>query len=53
VFDIVGKLSTFLLEIITLVLSAKTMGSNNVFIIGGRSFIYITESKYNISWHFD
>jgi hypothetical protein len=45
VFDIVEKSSKLLLEIITLVSSAYEMCSDKVFIIGGRSFIYITKSK--------
>jgi hypothetical protein len=45
VFDIVEKPSTFLPEIITLVSSVNKMGSDKVFIIGGRSFIYIKKNK--------
>jgi hypothetical protein len=45
VFDIVEKLSKFLLEIMTLLTSANKMSSNNVFIVGGRSFIYMKKSK--------
>jgi hypothetical protein len=41
VFDIVEKLSNFLLEIITVVSSANKMVSDKAFIFGGRSFIYI------------
>jgi hypothetical protein len=44
VFDIVEKSSKFLLEIITLVSSVNEMGSDKVFIVGGRSF-YIMKSK--------
>jgi hypothetical protein len=40
VFDIVQNSSKFLVEIITLVSSV-----NKVFIVGGKSFIYIKESK--------
>jgi hypothetical protein len=39
------KSSKFLLEIITLVSSLNKMGSDEVFIVGGRSFIYIMKSK--------
>jgi hypothetical protein len=35
----------FLLEIITLISVANIMGFDNVFIIGGRSFMYILKSK--------
>jgi hypothetical protein len=45
VFDIVEKLLKLLLEIITLVSSVNTMSSDEVFIVGGRSFIYIMKSK--------
>jgi hypothetical protein len=45
VFDIVEKLSKCLLEIITLVSSANKLGSDKVFIAGGRSFINIKKSK--------
>jgi hypothetical protein len=45
VFDIVEKSSKFLLEIITLVSSENTVGSDKLFIVGGRSFIYIKKSK--------
>jgi hypothetical protein len=41
----VEKSSKFLLEIIALVSSANKMGSDKVFIVGGRSFIYIKKSK--------
>jgi hypothetical protein len=41
----VEELSNFLLEIITLVSSANKMGSDKVFIVGGRSFIYIMKCK--------
>jgi hypothetical protein len=44
-FDILQKSSNFLLEIITLVLSANIMGFAKVFIVGGRSFMYIMKSK--------
>jgi hypothetical protein len=44
-FDMVEKSSNFLLEIITLVSSVNKMGSDKVFIVGGRSFIYIKKSK--------
>jgi hypothetical protein len=37
----VEKSSTFLLEIIILVSSVNKIGSDKVFIVGGRSFIYI------------
>jgi hypothetical protein len=42
VFDIVEKSLKFLLQFISLVISANKMGSYKVFIVGGRSFI---ESK--------
>jgi hypothetical protein len=45
VFDIVEKSSKLLLEIITLVSPANKMGSDRVFIVGGRSFIYIMKNK--------
>jgi hypothetical protein len=45
VFDIVEKSSKFLQKIITLVSSANKMGSDNVFIVRGRSFIYIMKTK--------
>jgi hypothetical protein len=38
-FDNMQKSSKFLLEIMTLVLSANIMGIAKVFILGGRSFI--------------
>jgi hypothetical protein len=41
----VDRSSKFLLEIITLLSSANKMGSNKVFIVGGRSFIYVKKSK--------
>jgi hypothetical protein len=41
----VEKSSKFLPEIIILVSSANEMGSVKVFIVGGRSFIYIMKSK--------
>jgi hypothetical protein len=41
VFDIEDKLSTFWLVIITLVSSVSKTGSDNVFIVGSRSFLYI------------
>jgi hypothetical protein len=44
VFDIVEK-SNFLLEIIALVSSVNKVGSDKVFITGGRSFTYIIKSK--------
>jgi hypothetical protein len=44
-FDIVQKSSKFLLEIMTLVSSAKIMGSDKVFIAGGRSFMCIMKSE--------
>jgi hypothetical protein len=37
--------SNFLLEIMTLVSSANIMGSDEIFIVGGRSFIYIYIEK--------
>jgi hypothetical protein len=46
VFDTVEKSSTFLLEVITLASSANKMGSDKVFIVEGRPFIYINESKF-------
>jgi hypothetical protein len=45
VFDTVEKSSKFLPEIITLVSSANKVGSDKVFIGGGRSFMYIKKSK--------
>jgi putative NADH-flavin reductase len=42
VFDIAEKSSKFLLEIITLVPSVNKMGSDKVFIVGGRSSIYLS-----------
>jgi hypothetical protein len=42
VFDIVEKSSKFVLEIITLVPSANKIGSDTVFIVEMRAFIYIT-----------
>jgi hypothetical protein len=45
VFDVIQKSSNFLLEIITLVSSSNIMGSDKVFIVGGRLFIYIMKSK--------
>jgi hypothetical protein len=44
-FDIAQNSSKFLLDIMTLVSSAKMMGSDEIFIVGGRSFIYIMKSK--------
>jgi hypothetical protein len=44
VFDILQKLSKFLLEIMTLV-SANIIGFSKVFIVGGRSFVCIMKSK--------
>jgi hypothetical protein len=44
-FDIAQESSKLLLEIMTLVLSANIMGSDKVFIVGGRSFMYIMKSK--------
>jgi hypothetical protein len=47
-FDDAQKSSKFLLEIMTLVSSENIMGSVKVFIIfivGGRSFMYIIKSK--------
>jgi hypothetical protein len=35
----------FLPEIITLVSSANKMASDEVFMVGGRSFVYIMKSK--------
>jgi hypothetical protein len=43
-FDLAQKSSKFLLEIMTLVSSAN-MGSVKVFIVGGKSFMYIMKSK--------
>jgi hypothetical protein len=45
VFEIVQKTSNFLLEIKTLVSSANIMGFDMLFIVGGRSFMYIINSK--------
>jgi hypothetical protein len=51
VFDIVEKSSNFLLEIIMLMSSANKMGCDNMFIVGGRSFIYIKSKGPKIdSW---
>jgi hypothetical protein len=44
-FDVAQKSSKFLLQIMTLVSSAKIIGSVKVFIVGGRAFMYITKSK--------
>lgn len=44
-FDTAQKLSKFLLEIMTFVSSPNMMGSDYVFIFGGRSFMYITKSN--------
>jgi hypothetical protein len=44
-FDILQKSSNFLIEIMTLVSSANIMGFAKVFIVGGRSFMYIMKSK--------
>jgi hypothetical protein len=44
-FDDAHKSSKFLLEIMTLLSSANIMGSVKVFIVGGRSFMYIMKSK--------
>jgi hypothetical protein len=41
----VEKSSKFLLEIISLVSSANKMGSDKVFIVGGRSFMYVMKCK--------
>jgi hypothetical protein len=41
----VDKPSKFLPEIITLVSTVNKIGSEEVFIVGGRSFIYIKKSK--------
>jgi hypothetical protein len=43
--DIRQKSSHFLVEIMTLVSSANIMGFYKVFIVGGRSFMYIMKSK--------
>jgi hypothetical protein len=40
-FDVAQKSSTFIIEIMTLVSSANIMGFVKVFIVGGRSFMYI------------
>jgi hypothetical protein len=45
VFDIAEKSSRTLPEIITLVSSVNKMDSDKVFIVAGRSFIYIKKSK--------
>jgi len=45
VFDIVEKLSKFLLEIITLVLAVNKKNSDKLFIVGGRSYIHIMKSE--------
>jgi hypothetical protein len=45
VFDIAEKSSKFLLEITTLVSSINKKSSDKVFIVGGRSLIYIMKSK--------
>jgi hypothetical protein len=45
VFEIVQKSSKFLLEIKTLVSSANIMGFDELFIVGGRSFMYIIKAK--------
>jgi PII-like signaling protein len=39
IVDIIQKQSKFVLEIMTLVLSANIMGTNKVFIVRGRSFM--------------
>jgi hypothetical protein len=44
-FDVAQKSSKFLLEIMTLVSLANIMCSINIFIVGGRSFIYTMKSK--------
>jgi hypothetical protein len=44
-FDNVQKSSKFLLGNITLVSSANIMGSDKVYTVGLRSFIYIMKSK--------
>jgi hypothetical protein len=44
-FDVAQKSSKFLLEIMTLMSSANIMGSVKVFIVGGRSFMYIMKNK--------
>jgi hypothetical protein len=44
-FDTLQKSSNFLQEIMTLVSSANIMGFAKVFIVGGRSFIYIMKRK--------
>ena len=44
-FDIKHRLSKFLPEIITSVSSANTTGSDKVFILGGKLFMYIMKSK--------
>jgi hypothetical protein len=45
VFDVVENSSTFLQETITLPSSANKIGSDTVFMVGGRSFVYIKKSK--------
>jgi hypothetical protein len=45
VFDIVENLSKFLLEIITLMSSMNKMGSDQVFLVGSRLFIYNMKCK--------
>jgi hypothetical protein len=45
VFEIVQKSSKFLQEIKTLVSSANIMGFDKLFIVGGRSLMYIIKSK--------
>jgi hypothetical protein len=44
-FDILQKSSNFLPEIMTLESSANIVGLAKVFIVGGRSFMYIMKSK--------
>jgi hypothetical protein len=44
-FAVAQKSSNLLLEIITLVSSANSMGFHDLLIVGGRSFIYIMKSK--------
>jgi hypothetical protein len=39
-YDIAEKSSKYLLQIITLVSSGNKIGSDKVFIVGSRSFIY-------------
>jgi hypothetical protein len=43
--DIAQKSSKFLLEIMTLVTSVIIMGSDEIFIVGGKSFTYIMKNK--------